>query len=124
MTDMGVWPKWIGILMIFLSLGMLIQAHKLPLRQIAFMPKKCTWFLLASIAAYNLSLPLLGYFIGSILWMVVLGLAAEERSVPKLFAFGTVSALLGYLVFWKILMVPLPVGSLETLLGIDYLVYR
>jgi hypothetical protein len=124
MTDMAVWPKWIGILTIFLSLGMMIQARILSLSQIAFMPRKCTWVLLASIAAYILLLPLLGYFIASILWMVVLGLAAEERSVSKLFAFGTASALLGYLIFWKILLVPLPVGTVEMLLGIDYLIYR
>jgi hypothetical protein len=124
MTDMGVWPKWIGILMIVLSMGMMIQARKLPMRRIAFLPKKCTWVLLSSIAAYNLFLPRLGYFISSILWMVVLGLAAEERSVSKLFAFGTVSAILGYLIFWKILLVPLPVGSVEMLFGIDYLIYR
>ena len=124
MTDMRVWPKWIGILMIFLSVGMMVQARKLPLRQLAFMPRKCTWLLLASIAGYNLLLPLLGYFIGSIPWMVVLGLAAEERSVSKLLAFGTVSAILGYLIFWKILLVPLPVGSVEVLLGLDFLIYR
>lgn len=124
MVDTGVWPKWIGILMIFLSLGMVIQARTLPLKQITFMPRLCSWVLLGSFVIYNLLLPLLGYFIASILWMVVLGLAAEERRVLKLFAFGAVSAVLGYLIFWKILMVPLPVGSLERLLGIDYLIYR
>jgi len=124
MTDTAVWPKWIGILMMVLSVGLMIKAGKLPLRQIAFLPKKCTWVLLASIGGYNLLLPFLGYFIGSILWMVVLGLAAEERSVFKLFAFGAVSSILGYLIFWKILLVPLPVGSLEMLLGLDNLVYR
>lgn len=124
MTDTAVWPKWVGILMMALSAAMMIQAQKLPLRQIAFIPKKRTWVLLASLAAYNLFLPLLGYFLGAILWMVVLGLAAEERSFFKLFSFGIIATLLGYLIFWKILMVPLPVGRLEIMLGLDNFVYR
>jgi len=32
--------------------------------------------------------------------------------------------ILGYAVFWKILYVRLPVGAIETLLGLDFLLYR
>lgn len=124
MVDRGFWPKWIGILMIALSIGMAIQGWRALASSVDFLPRKPAWLLLGSFAAFNLLLPVLGYFAASFLWLVVLGMIAGERSALKLSAFAIVCVALCYVVVWKILMVPLPVGELERVLGLDQWIYR
>lgn len=124
MVDRGFWPKWVGILMMLVSAVMALQGWTGSARRIEAMPRLSAWFLLSSLAGFLVLLPLLGYFVSSLLWMVLLGKIAGERSVVKLAAFALVWIALGYVVFWKILFVPLPVGMVEEWLGLDDWIYR
>ncbi len=124
MVDRGFWPRTVGLLMMVLSLIMAVQAWRRPSRLIDALPKKPAWLLLASFAAFNLLLPVLGYFAGAFLWMVALGLIAGERSLGRLAGFAAAGVAVGYVLFWKFLLVPLPVGVLEEWLGLDHLIYR
>lgn len=124
MVDRGFWPRAIGLLMIALGAVMAVQAWLRSPEKVDALPKRPAWLLLASFAGFNLLLPLLGYFAASFFWMVVLGLIAGERALPRLAGFAAIAVASGYLVFWKLLLVPLPVGALERLLGLDYLIYR
>ncbi|MGQ0543854.1 MAG: tripartite tricarboxylate transporter TctB family protein [Betaproteobacteria bacterium] len=124
MVDRGFWPKWIGALMMVLSTTMALQGWYRSAGQVEAMPGRSAWLLLASLAGFLLLLPLLGYIVSSMLWMVVLGRIAGERSLVKLLAFALGWIALGYIVFWKILFVPLPVGLVEEKLGLDYWIYR
>lgn len=124
MVDRGFWPRTIGLLMTALGLVMLVQAWMRPSQPVDVLPGRPAWLLLASIAVFNLLLPYLGYFLGAFLWLVALGLIAGERSLGRLAAFALVAVVIGYLLFWKLLLVPLPVGTLEERLGLDHLIYR
>jgi hypothetical protein len=124
MVDRGFWPRTVGLMMMALSLIMAVQAWLRPSRPIHALPKKPAWLLLASFGAFNLLLPFLGYFAGAFLWMVALGLIAGERSLGRLSGFAAAGVVIGYLLFWKFLLVPLPVGELERWLGLDHLIYR
>lgn len=124
MVDRGFWPKWIGILMIGASLVMALQAWRANSQTVQFLPKRATWLLLASIALFFIALPWLGYVFGSLLWLVAVGLIAGERSPVRLAVFSLAAVSLGYLVFWNVLSVPLPVGALDRMIGLDGLIYR
>ena len=59
-----------------------------------------------------------GYALTTIFWMFGVGYFAGEKSVKKLLVFSLVVVFIGYIIFWQILSVQLPLGSFE-----KYLVY-
>jgi len=124
MINIGFWPKWLGIGMILFSLIMLVQARQSQDKPINILPQRESCLLIGSFIIYLLTLPLFGYFIGSIFWLVGLGIIAGERSVPKLLALGIFITGIGYAVFWQVLYVRLPVGVFDALLGLDAFLYR
>lgn len=124
MINIAVFPKWLGGIIVLLSIGMIIQSRWSPSRPIVLNPKLRSWVLVTSLVIYILLLPLLGYFAGSILWITVLGLISQERRISAIIATALIVTFLGYIIFWKILYVPLPVGRIEELLGLDELFYR
>lgn len=124
MINIGFWPKWLGLGMILFSLIMLVQARLSQNKPVNFLPQKASWLLIGSFVVYLITLPLFGYFIGSIIWLAVIGLIAGERSIPKLLALAIFVTVIGYAVFWQVLYVRLPVGVFEAWLGLDALLYR
>lgn len=111
MVDRGFWPKWIGWLMVVASLVMALQAWRRPGSPVALLPKGATWLMFASIVAFYLLLPLLGYFLASLLWVAALGAISGERSALRLIGFAAAAVVLGYAIFWYVLSVPLPAGT-------------
>ena len=64
-----------------------------------------------------------GYALTTFVWMFGVGYFAGEKSVKKLFVFSVVVVVIGYLIFWQILSVQLPLGSIEKSLKLDFLLY-
>ena len=124
MINIGFWPKWLGIGMVLFSLIMLVQARLSQNKPINFLPQKASILLIGSLIIYLVTLPLFGYFIGSIIWLAALGIIAGERSMPKILAWGIFITVIGYMVFWQVLYVRLPIGVFEAWLGLDALLYR
>jgi hypothetical protein len=124
MADRGFWPQWIGIFLIAASVVAGFNALRGERRMIEVLPTGRTFLLLLAIIVFFLALPWLGYVIGAFLWLIATGAIAGERSPWRLAGFSAAAVAVGYLVFWQILLVPLPVGELERLLGLDALIYR
>jgi len=55
--------------------------------------------------------------------MFGVGYFAGEKSVKKLLVFSLVVVFIGYIIFWQILSVQLPLGSFEKYLGLDFFLY-
>ena len=55
--------------------------------------------------------------------MFGVGYFAGEKSVKKLLVFSLVVVFIGYIIFWLILSVQLPLGSFEKYLGLDFFLY-
>ena len=64
-----------------------------------------------------------GYALTTIFWMFGVGYFAGEKSVKKLLVFSLVVVFMGYIIFWQILSVQLPLGSFEKYLGLDFFLY-
>ena len=124
MFDIAVWPRTVGLVLCGLSIvnGIRAVVKRIPSPRLWLGAKP--WILVGSFAIYILLLPVLGYFLASFIWTVfVARLAGTERWLPTVIL-GVTLTILGYLVFWRILYVSLPVGFFERLLGLHIWLYR
>ena len=123
MVDRGFWPKWLGFLIVLISLIISFQTLKQKMYTIKLKLSTNTSFIiiLTVIAFYLFNF--FGYALTTFVWMFGVGYFAGEKSVKKLFVFSVVVVVMGYLIFWQILSVQLPLGSIEKSLKLDFLLY-
>ena len=124
MLNAAVWPKWIGILIMIFSIIMGFQSQRQEDdSEVNLLPEVKSWLMIGSFIIYIISMPLFGYFIGSIILVTAISYIAGERSFKILIPFSIVVSFIGYFLFWQVLSVRLPIGLLETWFKLDVLLY-
>ena len=123
MIDRGFWPKWLGLLIILITIIIVFQILNQKNYNIKLklsINTSCI-VVLTAIAFYLFNF--FGYVLTTIFWMFGVGYFAGEKSVIKLLVFSIVIVFIGYLIFWQILSVQLPLGSIEKYLRLDFFLY-
>jgi hypothetical protein len=124
MFNIAMWPRTVGLVLCGLSIvnGIRAAVKTIPSPQLWLGPRP--WILVASFGVYILLLPVLGYFLASFVWtLFVARLAGAQRWLPAVML-GVALTIVGYLIFWRILYVSLPIGFFERLLGLHIWLYR
>ena len=123
MIDRGFWPEWLGLLLVLITIITFFQTLKQKNYKIKLKLSLNTSFIVVlTLTAFYL-LNFFGYALTTIFWMFGVGYFAGEKSVKKLLVFSIVVVFIGYIIFWKILSVQLPLGSFEKYLGLDFFLY-
>ncbi|MGH7415154.1 MAG: tripartite tricarboxylate transporter TctB family protein [Candidatus Rokuibacteriota bacterium] len=122
MDDPSVWPKTLAAAMAALSVLLLLRPD-LENRRVAFAGAWRGLLLLVGTAAYLWALPRAGYFSASALWLLGVAVLGGERRWPTIIAASVVLTLVGYLLFWKVMVIALPTGAVDDWLGLARL-YR
>ena len=123
MIDRGFWPKWLGLLIIVITIIIVFQILNQKNYNIKLklsMNTSCI-VVLTAIAFYLFNF--FGYVLTTIFWMFGVGYFAGEKSIIKLLVFSNIIVFIGYLIFWQILSVQLPLGSIEKYLRLDFFLY-
>ena len=123
MVDRGFWPKWLGFLIIIISIIIGFQTLGQKNYNIKLKLSINTYLIVAFTAAAFYLFNFFGYFLTSILWMFGVGFFSGEKSFKKLLIFSILVVFTGYLVFWQILSVQLPLGSIEKYIKFDFFLY-
>lgn len=122
MEDPAFWPRILaGAILVFSALLALRPGG--PERTVLFAGAGRGLLLLALCAAYVWALGWAGYFAASTLWVVVVMLVAGERRWPVVVATSLLLTAAGYLLFWKVMVIALPIGIVDEQLGLASL-YR
>ena len=123
MIDRGFWPKWLGLLIILITIIIVFQILNQKNYNIKLklsINTSCI-VVLTAIAFYLFNF--FGYVLTTIFWMFGVGYFAGEKSIIKLLVFSNIIVFIGYLIFWQILSVQLPLGSIEKYLRLDFFLY-
>lgn len=129
MTDIALWPKIIGFILLAASPVVWWQSGKkrneerenqetLDRR----IKTKMILFMIISFV-YTGLLPFLGYLFGTLLWVMSMARLAGEKRWAYLILSGLAITFAGYYFFWRILYIPLPIGTVERVLGLDFVFY-
>jgi len=110
-------PIILGGLMIFLGVSLLAK----PGWDKEFSPLKSTFFIVillgGILGAYGYSLPILGYPLGTFLFLFITSRLMGERSWILGLLLSAIVSLVIYSLFTKILDIPLPLGVIPKLMG-------
>lgn len=122
MEDPAFWPRILAGAILVLSALLALRPGGSE-RAVSFARAGRGLLLLAVSAAYVWALGWAGYFAASTLWVAIVMLVAGERRWPVVVATSLLLTVAGYLVFWRVMVIALPVGIIDARLGLASL-YR